>query len=476
LLKKIAYPYTKRKTTGLFVLVIFASLSLIVVNFYTLRITSAIRAYISGESEYSKSQKDAFLHLSNYTRSWDENYWALFVKEMAVPRGDHLARVALALNSTDESIKKGFLMGGNNPVDFDDMIWLYKKFHTLSFMQKAIKAWEEAGPLINEADSLSSQIHAQIEKSNFTPALQQAYLNSINIITAELSKKERIFANVLGNTARTINNYLFWINVFCIVLILGSLVSYAIIMINRLSKVADELERNNIELTNLNRELDTFVYSASHDLRSPIASLRGLIDVTINEEDPDVTISYLELMNNITESLDFFIIQILDFFKNKRTTINTEKLSLQKLADDAITLVRFMPVACNINITKEINADVLYSDELRMKMILNNLLSNAIKYNDPHKEKRYIKIRTKNVDNRCIIEVEDNGIGIKKEHHQHIFDMFFAMKKTKGSTGLGLYIVKETVQKLHGDIKVVSEINAGSTFIISLPGAQQHQN
>lgn len=461
--------FARRKTFILLLLVFVSSVSLIIANFYTIRITSSVRAYIKGESEFSKSQKDAFLYLLNYIQTGDEHFYRSFTEEIAVPKGDNLAGVALLNNGPVNKVKEGFLMGRNNPEDFDKMIWLYKDFNGVSFIQIAIKVWEEAEPLIDEADSIAASAKLHIQEGTFTTAEKLAFSNRINVITGELSKKERIFSTVLDDTARNTDKYLFWLNVICIVLILGNLVGYAVIMINRLSASAKEQQKYNLELVNVNKELDTFVYSASHDLRSPIASLKGLVDLSLTEDEQSTRIHYLRLMNGIIEKLDIFIKEILDFFKNKRTAVDNETVSLEKLTGEAVALVEFITGAHTIDIVKNLEVDTIQSDELRLKIILNNLISNAVKYSDSNKKNKFIRITSRYDGACCIIAVEDNGVGIKEEYFESIFNMFFVTPKSKKGTGLGLYIVKETVEKLGGKITVTSKVNTGSTFTVSLP-------
>ncbi|HVX49976.1 MAG TPA: HAMP domain-containing sensor histidine kinase [Chitinophagaceae bacterium] len=464
-----AFSFTRKKTVILLMLVFLSCIVLIIVNYYTLRVTSSVRAYIKGESEFSKSQKDAFLYLASYIQTQDEHYRQLFEEEISVPRGDNIARVALITGQPLDAVRKGFLMGRNNPADFNKMIWLYENFHSVSFMKTALRVWEEALPLIDEADTIAANARNQIASGAFTQQGKQAFIARINAITGVLSQKERMFSTVLSNTARNIDTYLFWANVACILLILGSLVSYAVIMINRLSRASRALQQYNLELVNVNKELDTFVYSASHDLRSPIASLKGLVNLSLMEDDPGAGREYLKLMDGILERLDVFIKEIFDFFKNKRIDVLTEKISLQKLAEEAIALVEFIPGANNIDIITNIEADELHSDELRLKIILNNLISNAVKYSDTAKKTRFIKITSRYDGGNCIIAVEDNGVGIANEHFDNIFKMFFVAPKNKNGSGLGLHIVKETVEKLNGTIHVTSAVNKGSTFTVIIP-------
>ncbi|MBR9999390.1 MAG: HAMP domain-containing histidine kinase, partial [Cyclobacteriaceae bacterium] len=110
-----------------------------------------------------------------------------------------------------------------------------------------------------------------------------------------------------------------------------------------------------------------------------------------------------------------------------------------------------------------------YSDERRISVILNNLLSNAVKYHDQGKNGKFIKVLVNYTPSKAEIIVEDNGLGIDGDHHKKIFNMFYrAHEESKGS-GLGLYIVKETLYKIQGEILLTSRPREGSRFLITLP-------
>ncbi len=112
---------------------------------------------------------------------------------------------------------------------------------------------------------------------------------------------------------------------------------------------------------------------------------------------------------------------------------------------------------------------VLPSDAMRLKIVLNNLMNNAIKYHDYNKESRYIRISTSPSEHGMKFSVCDNGMGIPLEHHDKVFNMFYrASDKSKGS-GLGLYIVKESLGQLGGTVSLKSTLGEGSTFTILIP-------
>ncbi|MFV8325784.1 sensor histidine kinase [Flavobacterium sp. ZS1P14] len=240
-------------------------------------------------------------------------------------------------------------------------------------------------------------------------------------------------------------------------------------MVNRLRRSKHETDDKNRNLIIANQELDKFVYSASHDLRSPISSLKGLIEIVKLEDDLNQIRYYLDLMYQGLDKQDEFIKEIIDYSRNKRKKVTIAPVSLNKIIDEVIAQHLYIKAMDQIAIKKELSVDELCSDELRLKIILNNLVSNAIKYSDEKKEKRYISIKTYVVGEFYKIEIEDNGIGINKEYLVKIFEMFFVTNNKKKGSGLGLYLVKEAVENLNGYITVDSEINIGSTFIVTIP-------
>ena len=252
-------------------------------------------------------------------------------------------------------------------------------------------------------------------------------------------------------------------------MIIGSVSIYYSVMINRLRRSKDETDDKNRNLIIANTELDKFVYSASHDLRSPILSLKGLIEIVKLEDDLDQIRYYLDLMHESLDKQDEFIKEIIDYSRNKRKKVAIGPVSLNEIINEIIAQHQYIKGTDGIAIKKELSVDELHSDGLRLKIILNNLLSNAIKYSDEKKEKRYISIKTYTMGEFYKIEIEDNGIGINTEYQVKIFEMFFVTNNNNKGSGLGLYLVKEAVENLNGHITVDSVMNIGSTFIVTIP-------
>jgi len=238
--------------------------------------------------------------------------------------------------------------------------------------------------------------------------------------------------------------------------------------INFRIKAEDKLIVSNRQLRKANVELDNFVYKVSHDLRAPIASVLGLVNLAKKEKKYDVLKEYFEMIGKSAYQQDLFIKDILDISRNSRLIINKDKIEWKKLISDTFDQLKYG--AKDKDIIKQINIQgrgSFYSDQRRIKVIFNNLISNAIRYSngrDPVIDID-IKINPKEAD----ITIIDNGQGIDKRYQKKVFEMFYRATDNNAGSGLGLYIVKESVDKLNGQINMESEVGKGTKFYISLP-------
>lgn len=229
------------------------------------------------------------------------------------------------------------------------------------------------------------------------------------------------------------------------------------------------LERRNKELLKTNCELDRFVYSVSHDLRSPLTSVLGLLSfIEDDSKEPD-TLEHAKMIRNCINRLDEFIKNILSYSRNNRTGLEVEKISIQKTVFDIVDSLQSMREAKGIHYKIEIEeCQPFYTDRLRFNTILENLISNAIKYHKKEESGRYINILGHSDHENLYITIADNGIGIAPDYHKKVFDMFFRLSGNKDGSGIGLYIVRDTIEILQGSIELQSEKGTGTTFIITL--------
>lgn len=227
------------------------------------------------------------------------------------------------------------------------------------------------------------------------------------------------------------------------------------------------------ELVKTNAELDRFVYSASHDLRAPIASLLGLIEVARLERNMDTVGQLLDMQKRSLLRLDRFIKDIVDHSRNTRLEIESESVNFQAIIQSTFEQLHFME---HFNRIKKIvsvkQQNEFYSSPTRLNIVFNNLISNAIKYADVRKEDPFLKIDVVTDDAQVRIQIADNGEGIPSESVQKIFDMFFRASSRGTGSGLGLYIVREAIRKLGGTIEVHSDYGMGTEFTVVLPNSK----
>lgn len=228
-----------------------------------------------------------------------------------------------------------------------------------------------------------------------------------------------------------------------------------------------EIERK--KLLKTNRELDSFLYSTSHDLRAPIASLLGLSNIAkADTKDPNMH-KYLKMIDNRVNKLDEVISDILNYSRVSKRELSHDFVDFNELIDQSIADVKFNEKANKIRLIYDRNNEnVLYTDEGQLKIIMNNLISNAVKYHDLQKPDPWIKIDFQKNSNLFQITVEDNGCGISSENQERIFDMFYRASNTSDGSGLGLFISKEAANRLGGSLSVESMRNKGSKFILTL--------
>ncbi len=241
-------------------------------------------------------------------------------------------------------------------------------------------------------------------------------------------------------------------------------------------KTKVELKRKNEELYRVNSELNRFVYSVSHDLRAPLLSLLGLVDLSRNEKDPDQIQQYFELMNSSIRKMDDYIQTTLQYYRNLKTNLILEHVNLNLLVNEIIEpLMNY-----NSNVSFNVNVDpdtIIFTDRVRLKIALNNLITNAVKYGFKEKNTPYqIAVSVEKIGEGSKIIVADEGKGIPPEQLKKIFEIFFSEGAATSveSSGLGLYLVRQAIDKIQGNVSVKSKLNVGTEFEINLPDLTQN--
>ena len=238
-------------------------------------------------------------------------------------------------------------------------------------------------------------------------------------------------------------------------------------------KVKRRTKKLNQTVEQLNKsiqELDRFVYSASHDLSAPLKSIKGLVNIARIDNKDNNLVTHLDYIERSIAKLEEVISDLIQFSRNSRSELKFEGISLLDTILEINKSLKFLPGYDNIHFKMDIDEGVhVVSDKQRLKMILHNLLSNAVKYHDPEKEYCHVTIAYEEFPDAWRLTISDNGIGISSSHLDKVFQMFYRATELSSGTGLGLYIVKEAIDKLGGSISAKGKEKEGCSFAVKLP-------
>jgi PAS domain S-box-containing protein len=227
-------------------------------------------------------------------------------------------------------------------------------------------------------------------------------------------------------------------------------------------RVEEELKIRNIEL-------DNFVYKVSHDLRAPLSSILGLVNLAKLPGNTDNPMDYIDIIGEKVQALDHFIGDVLSHSKNLKMDVTTSMVDFEKIIARTFEDLNYLDGAKDMKRLVKIEGITFYSDPWRISEILRNLISNAIKYRQFNGVQSEISIKILVDHLRAEISFADNGIGINAENLSKVFEMFYRATEQSDGSGIGLYIVKNAVEKLGGQISVASQPLQGTRFNIILP-------
>ncbi|MCF8253929.1 MAG: hybrid sensor histidine kinase/response regulator [Bacteroidia bacterium] len=232
----------------------------------------------------------------------------------------------------------------------------------------------------------------------------------------------------------------------------------------------NELETRNKELIEAYKDLDRFVYSVSHDLRSPLMGILAVSNLLAKSQNLSEVADYADLISKNVSRLDEFIFNLLEYYKVKRGELTIDAISLKTIIKNLIevyeTDARNKGIRIEMDVVQE---EEFRSDSLVIMVALQNLLSNSLKYQRQDNPDKMVKFTVRVLRGQANIKVEDNGIGIEPEFIDKIFEMFFRASVIGTGSGIGLYNAKHALDKLGATVKVNSVPNVGTLFEIILP-------
>jgi len=223
-----------------------------------------------------------------------------------------------------------------------------------------------------------------------------------------------------------------------------------------------------IELQRVNAELDNFTYHASHDLRAPLTTILGLVNLGMMENEMVAIKSYLEMIRNRISHMDLLLKDLISVSYNNKKEVSFETFAIEKETKEIIRDYDYPGNKCTTYVDI-VEQEEFVTDAIRMRTILRNLISNAFKYYNPELESPFVKIKIRVSKSHTAIQLMDNGIGIEWSHKERVYDMFYRATSRSNGTGLGLYIVKSMIEKLNGQISLESTLGYGTTFLLTIP-------
>ncbi len=239
--------------------------------------------------------------------------------------------------------------------------------------------------------------------------------------------------------------------------------------IHDLKIAEEELILKNKELQKVNADLDNFIYTASHDLKSPIANIEGLTLALYRHLNDQMNPAVEKVMEMISRSITIFKTTIADLTEISKVQKNieekVEEVSFREVLEEVKSDISDMLTHSGATILEDFQvASILYGKH-NIRSILYNLLSNAVKYRFPHRPP-VIQVNTYRKEGSTVLSIKDNGLGLNPAQQAKMFEMFKRLHTHVEGTGIGLYIVKRIVENNGGYITVDSEVDQGTTFTI----------
>jgi PAS domain S-box-containing protein len=235
------------------------------------------------------------------------------------------------------------------------------------------------------------------------------------------------------------------------------------------------LKQRELQFEKLTMELDRFIYSASHEIRSPISTMSGVINLMRHDLKGVQAQEYIGYLEQSIEKLEQIVLQLTGHVKNYRNPVEDRYIDFEAMLKEIVEgFQRSHPAFGKVSLSVEIDgSSVFHSDPNRLQIILHNIIKNSLDYMDDRKSVKVISVSVYKKFEKATIEVFDNGVGIPTTHLEKVFDMFYrATTQAKGS-GIGLYTVREAVTKIGGTIKLFSEFGVGTSVIIELPNSKK---
>jgi len=497
------------------IMALLIALELLTLSF-AVHTLSAVRAYVEGEGLWSKSQKDAVHYLRKYARYHDESDYTAFKEFMKVPQGDHAARLELMKEHPDFNLAKaGFIQGRNDAGDVDGMITLFRRFHDVSYIHKAIDLWGKADQTLYQLTPISDEIHREIISTTPSPAKMDSLFDKVGTVNDQVTNLEDGFSFTLGEGSRWLEHIVLRL-LFAVALtveITGLVLTISVsrsiqkglsgilsaskriakgdfharaqvysqdeigILANSFNHMAGELEQSTQVLKDYarrlersNDSLEQFAYVASHDLQEPLRTVTnfgGLLQEKMKDNPDETAQRYINHVLSASERMKLMVRDVLYYSRiGKQRAI--EEIDCKGTVEEVLADMNTTIIENKAKIVVG-HLPVIMSSRSEIRQLFQNLLSNAIKYRKAETPP-VIDIRAESRPTDWLFAVADNGIGIDPAYRDKIFIIFQRLhhRNEYSGTGIGLATCKKIVELNGGAIWFESVPGLGSTFYFTI--------
>jgi two-component system, sensor histidine kinase len=457
--------------------------TLITCELFVLRVSmekvSAVRAFVSAEALWSKSEKDALLELKSYQRTQDERNYQAFLAKLKVPEGDHLARLELLKPHPDLSvIRAGFLQGQIHPDDLDRMVTLLRRFYWISYVSQAISDWTNGDTLLQEIRDTATHLHDKVQSHDSKGSL--LLLEHIDHLNTQLTPLEDHFSFVLGEGSRWLESTVLSIFLLMVLIVEATGLTLTVITGREIAGIATENERLFKEAKESLEMRDEFLSVASHELKTPLTALglqlQLLHQLALKPSSPESTARVLTLSDQSLASvkrLSTLLGELLDLTRIRigHFELHHQNCNLTSIVQDSVAQLGAEAAKSGSVISIKTVGPVVGSfDSGRISQVIINLLSNAIKYG----QGKPIAISISTQGTKARIAVQDHGMGIPADKLPKLFQRYerFEQDPSISGLGLGLYISNKIIIAHRGTLVAESHLNEGATFTVELDTAQ----
>lgn len=321
--------------------------------------------------------------------------------------------------------------------------------------------------IISQLDSIVKGLEEIKYLDNFlNPVL---YTNELISISKRAQKYLRIKS---ADISQALSSY--WFKLYLLLIISCVLALSFFLLSFFMNKEILRRKKLEDELTEKNKNLDAFVYKVSHDIKGPLSAIISAVRVTENENNINAIKENLSEISLKAWFLNDLVNDLLELTKNTKKEIKPEAIRLHNFINDLIKKIELPENIHNVKFFNHIDNSVIFvCDKNILTSILLNILINAVKYRDIEKQQTEIDISYSSGKWGSVITVKDNGIGIAQEHMDKIFEIFYRIDKTTPGSGIGLYLVKQSMDYLGGNVILSSSVGKGTEIKLFFPNIKK---